>query len=56
MFSAAAAWGRLTAGEAEAGLVAADVLAVWRWFEERRHVDASYLVKTVAVCQSPGSS
>ena len=28
-FTAADAWGQLTAGEAEAGLVAADVLAAW---------------------------
>ena len=41
----------------EAGLVAADVLAVWRWWlKERRHVVACWVVKTAAVCQFVGSS
>ena len=41
--------------EAEAGLVAADVLAVWWWWwwlEERWLVLACWLVKRAAVCQS----
>ena len=37
--------GQLTAGEAEAGLVATDVLAAWWQLEERSHVDACHLVK-----------
>ena len=51
--TAAAVWWRLTAEEAEAGLVAANIPVVWRWcLEERRLV----LVKTAVVCQSVGSS
>ena len=50
----AAAWYWLIA---EAGLVAADVLAVrWWWLEERWLVLACQLMKTAAVCQSVGSS
>ena len=46
----------MTAEEAEAGLVAADVLAVrGLWLEERQLVVACHLVKTAAVCQSAGS-
>ena len=45
-----AVWLRLTAEEAEAGLVAADVLAVrWLWLEERRLVVACQLVKITVV-------
>ena len=53
----AAVWHWLTGEEAEAGLVAADVLTVrpW-WLEERRLVLACQLVKTAVVCQSVGSS
>ena len=49
----AAVWSRLTAEEAEAGLLVADVLAVkgW-WLEERQLVLACRLVKTDALCQS----
>ena len=54
--TAAAVWCRLTAEEAEAGLVAADVLAVWWWLEERWLVGAGRVVKTVVVCQSVGIS
>ena len=43
--------------EAEAGLVAADVLAVWHWWlEERWLVVVCWVVKTAVVCQSVGSS
>ena len=54
--TAAAAWGQMTAGKAEAGLVSADVLTVRWWLKERQLVDACHLVKTVVVCQSAGSS
>ena len=48
---------QLTAEKTEAGLVAADVLVVRRWWlEERWLVLACWLVKTTAVCQSVGSS
>ena len=47
--TAAAVWCRLTAEEAEAGLVDADVLAVWWWLEKRRLV-AGQVVNTAAVC------
>ena len=56
--TAAAVWHWLTAEEAEAdaGLVAADVLVVWWWWlEERRLVLVFWLVKTAAVCQSGNS-
>ena len=44
-----------TAEEAEAGLVAADVLTVRRWWlEDRRLVLACWLVKTAVVCQLLG--
>ena len=43
--AAAAAWDRLAAGETEAGLVAADVLAVRWWLEERWLVGACPVVK-----------
>ena len=50
-------WGQLTTEEAEAGFVAADVLAVWRWWlEETWLVLVCQLVKTAAVCQSACSS
>ena len=54
----AAFWCQLTVEEAEAGLVASDVLAVRRrwWLEERRLVLVCQLVKTSVVCQSVGSS
>ena len=43
--------------EAEAGLLATNVLAVRRWwFEARWLVLVHFRVKTVAVCQSIGSS
>ena len=42
--------------EAEAVLVAADVLAVWWWLEERQLVVAGRVAKTAAVSQSVGSS
>ena len=55
--TAAAVWRQLTAEEAEAGLVAADVLAVRQWWlEEKWLVLACHLVKTDVVCQSVGSS
>ena len=54
--TAAVAWGRLTAGEEEAGLAAARALAVQWWLEERQLVDAGHLVKTVEVYQYAGSS
>ena len=55
--STAAVWRRLTAEEMEAGLVAADVLAVRQlWLEDRQLVLACWLVKTAVVCQSVGSS
>ena len=42
---------------AEAGRLAADVLAVrWWWLEERQLVLVCRLVKTIAVCQFVGSS
>ena len=41
--------------EAEAGMVVADVFALWR-LEERRLVVACQLVKMAAVCQSVGRS
>ena len=49
--TAAAVLHQVTAEEAEAGFVAAYVLAVWRCLLEE-----SWLVKTAAVCQSVGSS
>ena len=53
----AAVWHRLTVGEAEAGLVADDALAVRQWwFEERKLVLVCQLVKTAVVYQSVGSS
>ena len=53
----AAVWHQLTAEEAEDGLLIADVLAVRRWWlEERQLVLVCPQVKTVAVCQSVGSS
>ena len=53
----AAAWARITAGEAGAGarLATAEALAAW-WLEERLHVDVCHFVKTVEVYQSAGSS
>ena len=39
----------MTVKEADAGLVAADVLAVWWWLEQMQLVVAGRLVKTV-VC------
>ena len=55
--TASAVWHWLTAVEAQAGLVDADVLTVRRWWlEERRLVLVCQLVKTVLVCQSVGSS
>ena len=45
-----AAWHWLTAEEAEAGLVAADVPVVRRWWlEQRRLVRACWLVKLAVV-------
>ena len=52
--TAVATWGELTAGEAEAQLVAADVFAAGWWFGEGRLVDGCHLVKRVAVCRSAG--
>ena len=53
----AAVWHRLTVEEAEAGLGAADVLAVRQWFlEERRLMLGCQLVKITVVCQSAGNS
>ena len=49
-------WCRLTAGKAEAGLAAADVLAAWWWLEEKRCVVAGRVVKTAAVCRSVDSA
>ena len=40
-----AAYGGLAAGEAEAGLVAADVLAAQWWLEEKQLMAACHLVK-----------
>ena len=54
--STAAAWAWMTVGEAQTGLAAAEALAVQWWFEERRHVDAGHLVKTVEVYHSAFSS
>ena len=49
--TAAAVWRRLTAEDAVAGMVATDVLPVWRlWLEERQLMVACQLVKTTAVC------
>ena len=46
-----------TAEEAELGLVASDVLAVWQWWlDERRLVPVCQQVKAFAVCQSVGRS
>ena len=52
--TAAAVWHQLTVKEAEAGMVAADVLAVWR-LEERLLLIACRLVKLAVVCQTVGS-
>ena len=52
---ATAVWHQPTVEEAEAGLVTADVLAVW-WFEERCLVIVGQVVKMAAVCRSVGSS
>ena len=49
-------WCQLTAGKAEAGLAATDVLAAWWWLEERLHVGVGRVVKTTVVCQTVGSS
>ena len=50
-------WLTVEEAEAEAMLVAADALAVRRWWlEERRLVVVCQLVKTAAVCLSAGSS
>ena len=46
----------MTAGEAGAGLVAAEDFAARRWLEERKLFDAGYTVKTVEVYQSAGRS
>ena len=54
--TAAAVWRWLPAEKTEAGLVAADVLVVRWWLEERQLVLACQLVKTAAVCQSADSS
>ena len=42
--------------EAESGMVAADVLAVQLWLEERQLVVVGLVVKMTEVCQSVGSS
>ena len=53
----AAVWCQLTAVKVEAGLLSADVLAVRRWWLEERGLElVCPQVKTVAVCQSVGSS
>ena len=44
-----AAWAQMTAGEAGAGLAAAEVLAVQWWLKERWCVDVGHLVKRVEV-------
>ena len=54
--TAASVWCRLTVEEAEAGQVAAAVLVVQLWLEERWLVVAGQVVKTAVVCQSVGSS
>ena len=48
----AAVWRHLTAEDAEAWLLAADVLAVRRWWLEERQLvlPCHRLVKTIAVC------
>ena len=52
----AAVWRWLTAEETESGLVAADVLAVRWWLEERWFRVVCQLVKMAVVCQSVGNS
>ena len=47
--TAAVAWVRATAGEAEAGLAAAETLSAWVWLEEIWLVYTGHLVKRVEV-------
>ena len=50
-------WCWLTEEEAEAGLVAVNILAVRRWWlEERLLVLVCWLVKMATMCQSVGST
>ena len=53
--STAAVWHRLTAKEAEAGLVASAVAPRW-WLKERWFVVVCQVVKRTVVCQSVASS
>ena len=45
----AVVWHQLSAEEAEAGMMVADVLAVW-WLEERQLVVTGRVVKMAVVC------